>query len=107
MILQLAGVHLDLRIVGGVLVEVGEQDGLAVGGLDVLARAAVAVSTGADLVVEGTVYFVGFGAEDGGEVVGHVEGVCGWQRRVRLRIGLGGALKYILAEVKSGDLLKL
>jgi hypothetical protein len=32
------------------------------------------VPAGADLVVEGAVYFVGFGAEDAGEVVGHVEG---------------------------------
>jgi hypothetical protein len=32
------------------------------------------VAAGADLVVEGTVYFVGFGAEDAGEVVGHCGG---------------------------------
>jgi hypothetical protein len=32
------------------------------------------VPTGADLVVEGAIYFVGFGAEDAGEVVGHFEG---------------------------------
>jgi len=36
-VLQLAGVHLDLRVVGGVLVQVGEQNRLAVGGLDVFA----------------------------------------------------------------------
>jgi hypothetical protein len=40
----------------------------------VFSRAAVAVSAGANLVVEGTVYFVGFRAEDGGEVVRHGEG---------------------------------
>ena len=35
------------------------------------AGTAVAVAAGADFVVEGTVDFVLFGAEDGGEVVGH------------------------------------
>lgn len=38
------------------------------------ARAPVAVPAGADFVVEGTVYFVLFGAEDGGEEVGHFDG---------------------------------
>ena len=75
-ILQLARVHLVLRVVGGVLVEVGEEDGLAVGWFDVLARAAVAVAAGADFVVEGAVDFVLFGAEDGGEVVRHCASVC-------------------------------
>ncbi len=63
-ILQLAGVHLVLGVVGGVLVQVWEEDRLAVGRLNVLARAAIAVAASADFVVEGTVYFVGFGAED-------------------------------------------
>jgi len=63
-VLQLAGVHLVLGVVGGVLVQVREQDRLAVGWLDVLSRTAVSVSASADLVVKGTVYFVGFGAED-------------------------------------------
>jgi len=40
-----------------------------------LSRAAVAVPTGADFIVEGTVDFVGFGTEDGGEVVRHSEDV--------------------------------
>jgi len=39
----------------------------------VFSGAAVPVSAGTDLVVEGTVYFVGFRAEDAGEVVGHGE----------------------------------
>lgn len=39
-----------------------------------LARAAIAVAAGADLVVEGAVDFVLLGTEDGGEVVGHFEG---------------------------------
>jgi len=69
-VLQLARVHLVLGVVGRVLVEVGEEDGLGVGGLDVLARAAVAVAAGADFVVEGAVDFVLFGAEDGGEIAG-------------------------------------
>jgi len=51
-VLQLARIHLVLRVVGWVLVQVWEEDGLAVGGLDVFARAAVPVSAGADLVVE-------------------------------------------------------
>jgi len=33
-VLQLTSVHLDLRIVGWVLVQVGEKDGLRVGRLD-------------------------------------------------------------------------
>ena len=71
MVLQLAGVHLVLWIVGGVLVEVGEKDGLRVRGFDVLSRAAIAVSAGANFVVEGAVDFVLLGAEDRGEVVCH------------------------------------
>ena len=86
MVLELARVHLVLGIVGGVLVQVGEKDRLRVGGLDVFARAAVAVAAGADFVVEGAVdlgmlvgvwegdggtYFVLLGAEYGGQVVGH------------------------------------
>ena len=39
-----------------------------------LARAAVAMSTGADFVVETAVDFVLFGAEDGCEIVGHDDG---------------------------------
>lgn len=39
-------------------------------------RTAVAVAAGADFVVEGTVDFVCFGTEDGGEVVGHVGRGC-------------------------------
>ena len=70
MVLQLARVHLVLRVVGRVLVQVGQEDGLGVGRLDVLARAAVAVAAGADLVVEGAVDLVLLGAEDGGEIAG-------------------------------------
>lgn len=70
-VLQLARVHLVFGVVGRVLVEVWEEDGLRVGGFDVLATAAVAVSAGADFVVEGAVDFVLLRAEDGGEVVGH------------------------------------
>ena len=70
-VLQLARVHLDIGVVRRVLVQVGQQDRLAVGGLDVLARAPIAVPARPDLVVEGTVHLVGFRAEDGGEVVRH------------------------------------
>lgn len=75
MVLELVRVHLALGVVGRVLVQVGEQDGLRVGGLDVLARAPVAVPAGADFVVEAAVYFVLLGSEDGGEVVRHCCGV--------------------------------
>ncbi len=73
MVLQLASVHLVLGIVGGVLVEVGKEDRLTVGGLDVFSGATVAVAAGANFVVEGAIYFVGFSAEDGCEVVRHFE----------------------------------
>jgi len=65
-VLQLHGVHLVLGVVRGVLVEVGEEDGLGVGRLDVLSRAAVAMSARADFVVEGAVDLVLFCAKDGG-----------------------------------------
>ena len=55
MVLQLRRVHAVLGVVRRVLVEVGQEDGLRVRGLDVLARAAVAVPACADLVVEGAV----------------------------------------------------
>ena len=70
-VLQLRGVHPVLGVVGRVLVQVGHEDGLAVRGLDVLARAAVAVAAGADFEVEGAVDFVELGAEDGREEIGH------------------------------------
>jgi hypothetical protein len=73
-VLQLTRVHLVLWVVGWVLIQVWEEDGLAVGGLDVFSRAAVPVAARADLVVEGTVYFVGFGTEDTSEVVRHCGG---------------------------------
>ena len=33
------------------------------------------MAAGADFVVEGAVYFIGFGTEDAGEVVSHILGV--------------------------------
>lgn len=87
MVLQLARVHLDLGVVGRVLVQVRQQDGLAVRRLDVLARAPVAVPARSDLVVEGTVDLVGFGPEDTGEVVRHVSDVeVRWERGGLLRV---------------------
>lgn len=70
-VLQLRRVHLVLGVVGWVLVQVRQQDGLRIGGLDVLARAAVAVPARPNFVVEGAVDLIGFGAEDAGEVVRH------------------------------------
>jgi len=69
--LHLLRIHLVLGVVRRVLVQVRQQDRLRVRRLDVFSRAAVAMTARANLVVEGTVYFVLFGAEDGGEVVGH------------------------------------
>lgn len=50
--LHLLRAHLVLGVVGRVLVEVGEEDGLRVRRLHVFARAAIAMAAGADLVVE-------------------------------------------------------
>ena len=50
---------------------------MAVGRLNVFSTAAVAMTAGADFVVETAVYFVRLGAEVGGEVVRHVV-ECGW-----------------------------
>lgn len=50
-VLELGWVHAILGIVGRVLVEVWHQDGLAVGGLDVFSRAAVAMSAGANFLI--------------------------------------------------------
>lgn len=69
--LHLLGVHLVLWVVRRVLVQIGQQDRLAVRRLDVLARASVSVTARADFVVEGAVDLVLLGTEDGGEVVGH------------------------------------
>lgn len=70
-VLHLAGVHLVLGVVGRVLVHVRHENGLGVRRLDMLARAAVAVSTCANFVVERTIDLVLFGTEDGCKVVGH------------------------------------
>jgi len=72
-VLQLARVQLVLRVVGWVLVEVRQKDGLRVGGLDVFPRATVAVAARANLVVEGAVDLVLLGTKNGGEVVGHYD----------------------------------
>ena len=61
---------------GGVLridVEVLQNDGLAEGGLIVDPGAALTVSAGANLEVEGAVDFVLLSAENGGEVLRHDE----------------------------------
>ncbi len=73
MVLQLAGVHLVFGIVGGVLVEVGEEDGLRVGGFDMFPRTAIAVAAGTDFVVEGAVDLWGYISFGAGELG---DGVC-------------------------------
>lgn len=72
-VLELGGVHFVFRVEGGVLVQVGKEDCLAVAGLDVFAGAAVAVAAGADFVVEGAIDFVLLCSEDGGEITSHGE----------------------------------
>lgn len=52
MILELRRIHFVLGVVGGVLVEIWEEDRLGVRGLDVLARTAVTVATSSDFVIE-------------------------------------------------------
>jgi hypothetical protein len=49
-VLELRWVHSVLGIVRRVLVEVGHENGLTVGRLDVLSRAAIAVTTSADFL---------------------------------------------------------
>lgn len=73
--LHLLRVHLVLGVVRRVLVEIGQQNRLRVGRLDVLSRAAVAVAACANLVVEGAVDLVLLGSENGGEIVRHDRGV--------------------------------
>lgn len=70
-VLQLARVHLAFGVVGRVLVHVRHEDGLRVGGLHMLAGAAITVSACADLVVEGAIDLVLLGTENGSEIVGH------------------------------------
>ena len=57
-VLQLARIHLVFGIVRWVLIEVWQQDRLAVGRFDMLPRATVTVAAGADLVVETAIYFI-------------------------------------------------
>lgn len=100
-VLQLAGVHPILGIESRILVHVGHQDGLRVRRLDVFPRASVAVSAGADFVVEGAIDLVLLGAENGCEVVGHIgwwtaaRGFC-WLRRVVYLMRKGCSGKEIL-----------
>ena len=70
MILQLAGVHLVLRIIGRVLIEIWEENGLRVGWLYMFPRASVAVSACADFVIERAVDFVLLCSKDRGKVAG-------------------------------------
>lgn len=75
-VLQLAGVHLILGVVGWVLVHVRHQDSLRVGRLDMFTGAAISVPTCADLVVERAIDLVLLCTENGSEIVGHSECVC-------------------------------
>lgn len=68
MILQLTRVHFVFGIVGWILVKVGQEDSLTIRGFDMFPRAAIAVSTGANLVIETTIDLILFGAEDGSKI---------------------------------------
>jgi hypothetical protein len=57
--LQLCWGHLELWIVGWVLVEVREEDGLRVRRLDMFARASVTMSASSNLVVDRAVHLGG------------------------------------------------
>ena len=96
MVLQLAAVHPVLRIEGGILVHVGHQDGLRVRRLDVFPRASVAVSAGANFVVEGAIDLVLLGAENRCEIVGHV----GWWTSARFLLNRG--VVYVMRKECSG-----
>jgi hypothetical protein len=50
--LHLRRAHFVLGVVGGILVQIRKENGLRVRGLDVFARAAVAMSTGSYLIIE-------------------------------------------------------
>jgi len=76
-VLELRRVHSVLGIVCRVLVQVGHKNGLTVGRLDVLSRAAIAVTTSADFKVERAVDFVKLGTENRSKKVGHVCGSVG------------------------------
>lgn len=95
-VLQLGRGEAGFGVVGWVLVEVGQEDGLGVGGFDVFAGAAVAVPAGADFVVEAAVDFVLFRAEDGGEVVGHDGGQ--WRGRSDVCAGELGSLEQSVVQ---------
>jgi len=72
-VLELRSVHSVLGIEGRVLIKVGHQNRLGVGGFHVLPRTAVAVAARANLVVEGAVDFVLLGSENGGQEVCHFD----------------------------------
>lgn len=74
-VLELGGVYFVFWVEGWVLVEVGYEDCLWVGGFDVFVGVVVVVVVGVDFVVEGVVDFVLFGVEDGGEEVGYFGGL--------------------------------
>lgn len=71
MILQLGSVHTVLGVKGRILVEVRHENGLAVAGLDVFARTAIAMTASTNFIVEATVDFVLFGAKNGSQKVCH------------------------------------
>lgn len=52
MVLQLARVHLVLRVIGWILVKVWEKDCLRVRGFDMFSRASITMSASANFVVE-------------------------------------------------------
>ena len=84
--MKLLRIHLGLGVVGWVLVEVRQENGLAVGRLDMFAGAPVTVSARSDLVVEAAVDLVLLSTEDRREIVGHGDvGDRRWMKTWRCR----------------------
>lgn len=69
--LNLLRIHLVLWIKCRVLIQVRHQNCLRVRRLDMLARASVAMPTGANFVIEGTVDFILLSTENRSQIVRH------------------------------------
>lgn len=55
MSLELHGIHLILRVVSGILVQIREKNGLRIRRLNMLPRASITMTAGANLIVEGAI----------------------------------------------------
>jgi hypothetical protein len=106
-VLELRRVHSVLGVVCRVLVQVWHEDGLTVGRLDVLSRAAITVTASADFKVERAVDLVKLGTENGSKKIGHDCGSeeermkCGNNSKYQIRrVGDGGGLEVLRSSIK-------